>query len=109
METDIKRIWEAQDYKVPKHALAEVAIPADEGEDSWIRSKLIVIRDDQSIFSFMDSDGDVYYIASSKCYLDEGKYVCVGPLYVAPGPTDSQRVQYARKEIIPVVFPNPST
>ena len=103
---DIKKIWEAQDYKSPNHVLAEVAIAGD--EDSWIRSKLLVIRDDQSIFTFMDSEGNVYYIASSKCFLDEGKYVCVGPLYVAPGPTDSQRVQYARKEIIPVVFAEPS-
>ncbi|SOB74309.1 hypothetical protein BQ9231_00426 [Cedratvirus lausannensis] len=108
MEANVKRIWEAQEYKAPKHILAEVAILAEEGDDSWIRSKLLVIRDDQSIFTFMDSDGNVYYIASSKCYLDEGKYVCVGPLYVAPGPTDSQRIQYARKEILPVVFPNSS-
>jgi hypothetical protein len=106
MQADIKRIWESQDYKAPKYVLAEVAILEDEGDDSWVRSKLLVVRDDQSIFTFMDSDGNVYYIASSKCYLDEGKYVCVGPLYAALDAADSQRIQYARKEILPVVFPN---
>ncbi|QIN54327.1 hypothetical protein [Cedratvirus kamchatka] len=109
VSSDVKKIWESQDYKAPKHSLVEVAIASDEGDETWIRSKLLVVRDDQSIFTFMDSDGNVYYIASSKCFLDEDKYVCVGPLYIAPGPVDDQRIQYARKEILPVVFPNSST
>lgn len=130
METEIRKIWEDGGYKSPRIPLMGVATPTEreDGSVEWIRNNLVVI-DEGSVFTLMDSQGNIYYVASNKCSRegeveveDPGheddrmhprmqpqgmNYFCLGPLFSAPFADDTPRVQYARKEIIPNVFTFP--
>lgn len=94
---DVKEVWKAGNFEPPRLVEVTVFTPLNE---EWIGNKLLVIEEG-TILTLMDKGGNVYYISSQRCKRTKKGVICIGPLYYAPFPEDSKRVQYARREIIP--------
>lgn len=95
---DIKKVWKAGNFIPPR--IVEVNVLTPLGEE-WLENKMIVIEENGSILTLMDKGGYIYYITTSRCKRADKGVVCVGPLYYTLNGEDSERVQYARTEIIP--------
>ncbi|SPN79134.1 Hypothetical protein BRZCDTV_176 [Brazilian cedratvirus IHUMI] len=92
-ERDILELWLELGYEPPRRAFAIM------GEET-----LLVVSDRTSIYSFMDSSGDVYYVSKNRCSEDERGYVCKEPLYSAGCIIQQQRADIVRQEIAPLFF-----
>lgn len=102
---DVKKIWDEGDYKKPSVYFCDslTAMENENGEVNWLNSNLIVVSDDTSILTLMDKDGNIFFTSRNKCDVRGDRYVCLGPLYSTPFPGDSRKIQYVRREILPVV------
>jgi hypothetical protein len=100
MLEDIKLVWQASKFKPPK--ILEIK-SLQSIKDETVETRLLVVEERGSILTLMDKLGNLYYLALSNCRKRDDEIVCLGPLYYAPYANDSERVQFARKELLPLL------
>lgn len=101
---DLLHVWEGSRFTPPNIALARVSSSSSSSPFSGKGEIYVVVSDEGEVFSLLDDKGDVFYVGRARCKVGSGLYLCQGPLFSMGCLIDKDRVEFARKEILPLYY-----